>query len=104
MDTIINSENSKTSELYRLLLNISGKIISNRSSKYVALSNLSICNTWKKYEKVKNNKFKILSPIWDDKFKIPDGSHLLSDIQKYFEYTNEKYQTVTDNLPVRIYV
>ena len=48
MDTIfINSENSKTSEPYRLLLTLADKINLKRSDKYVALSNLSMCYTWK---------------------------------------------------------
>ena len=38
----MNSENSKTSDLHRLLLNFSDKINLKRSDKYVALSNLSI--------------------------------------------------------------
>ena len=38
----MNSENSKTSELYRLLLNRSDKINLKRNDKYVALSNLSM--------------------------------------------------------------
>ena len=37
MDTIfVNSENSKTSELHRLLLNLSDNINLKRSDKYVA--------------------------------------------------------------------
>ena len=49
MDTIFTySGNSKKSDPHRLLLNLSGKIISRRNDKYVALSNLSICYTWKK--------------------------------------------------------
>ena len=48
MDTIfMNSENSKTSDAHRLLLNLSDKIKLKRSNKYVALSNLSIYYTWK---------------------------------------------------------
>ena len=43
MDTIfINSENGKTSSLYRLLLNPSDKINVKNNDKYIALSNLSI--------------------------------------------------------------
>ena len=39
MDTIfMNSENSKTSDLYRLLLNLTDKINLKRSDKYVALA------------------------------------------------------------------
>ena len=38
MDTIfINSKNSKTSEAYRLLINLSDKLNLKRSNKYVAL-------------------------------------------------------------------
>ena len=41
MDTIfINSENSKTPDPHRQLLNLSDKIGLKRSDKYVALSNL----------------------------------------------------------------
>ena len=43
MDTIfMNSENSKTSNPHRLLLNLTDKINQNRSDKYAALSNLGI--------------------------------------------------------------
>ena len=43
MDTIfMNSENSKTSNPHKLLLNLTDKINQNRSDKYVALSNLGI--------------------------------------------------------------
>ena len=38
----MNYENSKTSDLHRLLLNLLDKINLKRSDKYVALSNLSI--------------------------------------------------------------
>ena len=48
MDTIfISSGNSKTSDPHRLLLNLLDKIKLKRRDKYVALSNLSICYTWK---------------------------------------------------------
>ena len=41
MDTIfMNSENSKRSDLQRLLLNLSDKIDLKRSDKYVVLSNV----------------------------------------------------------------
>ena len=43
----MNSENSKTSDLHRLFLNLSDKIKLKRSDKYVALSNPSIYYTWK---------------------------------------------------------
>ena len=43
----MNSENSKTSDSHRLLLNLSDKTDLKRSDKYVALSNISIFYTWK---------------------------------------------------------
>ena len=52
MDTIfMNSENSKTSDPYRLLLILSDKIDLKRSTKYVALSYLSIYYTSKNIKK-----------------------------------------------------
>ena len=56
----MNSENSKTSDPYRLLINLLGKINLKRCDKYVALWNLSIYGTWKNMKmSYKNNKFKI---------------------------------------------
>ena len=88
MDIIfLNSENSKTSDPYRLLLNLLDKINLKRSDKYVALSNLSIYYTWKNIKKsYKNNKFKISAPTWNELFELPDGSYSVSDIQTYFKY------------------
>ena len=49
MDTIfMNSENSKTSDPQRLILNLADKIDLGRSDKYIALSNLSFYCIWKK--------------------------------------------------------
>ena len=88
MDTIFpNSKNSKTFEPHRLLLNFSDKINSNKSDKFVALSNLRIYYTWKNTKKShKNNKFKISEPTWNEKFGLCDESYSVTDIQDYFEY------------------
>ena len=77
MDTIFrNSEKSKTSYPYRLLLNLSDKINLKRSDKYVALSNLSIYYAWKNIKKsYKNNKLKISCPMWNNQFELPNGSY-----------------------------
>ena len=57
MDTIfMNSENSKTADPHRLLLNLSGKINLKRSNEYVDLSNLSIYNTQKNIKTHAKNK------------------------------------------------
>ena len=37
-----------------------------------------------------------------EKFKLPDGSFFVSDIQDYLE--NIKHETVTDYLPIGIYI
>ena len=43
MDTIfMNSRNSRTSDLHKLLINLPDKLDLKRSNKYVALSNLGI--------------------------------------------------------------
>ena len=78
MDTIfMNSENSKTSDPHRLLLNLTDKIDLRRKDKYIALSNLSIYYRWKNIKKLhKNNKFKISAPTWNEEFELPDGLYL----------------------------
>ena len=43
----MNSKNSKTTHPHRQLLNLSDKINLTRSGRYIALSNVSICYTWK---------------------------------------------------------
>ena len=76
----MNSENSKTSDPHRLLLNLSDNINLKRSDKYVAFSNLSIYYTWKNIKKSqKNNKFKISAPTWKEEFELPDGSYFVSE-------------------------
>ena len=64
MNTIfINSENSKTSESHRLLLNLTDKIDLRRKDKYIALSNLSIYYAWKNIKRSYKNKiFKMSAP------------------------------------------
>ena len=83
----MNSENSKTSDPHRLLLNLSDKINLKRSDKYVALSNLSIYYTWKNIKRsYKNNNFKISAPTWNEEFELPNGSYSVSNVQNYFKY------------------
>ena len=99
----MNSKNSKISDSHRLLLNVSDKLDLRRSGKYVALSNLSIYNTWKNIKKLhKNNKFKISAPIWNAEFELYDGSHSVSDIQDYFKYIIKKHEALTDNPSILI--
>ena len=75
MNTIfMNSENSKTSKPHVLILKLTDKLDLRRGEKSIALSNLSIYNTWKNIKTTyNNNKFKISAPTWNDKFGFSDG-------------------------------
>ena len=73
--------------------------------KIIALSNLSIYYAWKNIKSsYNNNKFKISTPIWNDKFELADGSYSVSNIQDYFEYILKKHGEDIDNSSVQIYV
>ena len=77
----MNSENSKTSDPHRLLLNLTDKIELRRKDIYTASSTVSISYTWKNIkESYKNNKFNISAPTWNDEFELPDESYSISDI------------------------
>ena len=51
-----------------------------------------------------NNTFKISAPTWSDKFELPDGSYLISDIQDYFEYILKKHNENVDSPSIKTYV
>ena len=93
----MNSENSKTSEPHRLLINLADKVNLKRSDKYVALSNLNLNYIWKNIKKSYENKLKISVPTWNDKFDLPDGSYSLSHIQDYFKHIFKKHGENTNN-------
>ena len=83
----MNSKNSKTSKEHILALKLTNKLDLRIGEKTIALSNLSICYTWKNIKSsYNNNKFKISASTWNDKFQLPDGLYSVSDIQDYFEY------------------
>ena len=103
--TFINSENSKTSKPYVLILKLTNKLDLRIGEKIIVLSNLSIYYTWKNIKcSYNNNKFKISAPTWNDKFELPDESYSVSDIQDYFEYILKKHVENTDKPSVQIYV
>ena len=106
MDTIfMDSENSRTSEYYVLVLKLADKLDQRRGQKTVALSNLSIYYTWKNVKSsYNNNKFKISAPTWSEEFELRDGSYSISEIQDYFEYILKKHGETVDNPSIRIYV
>ena len=78
----MNSENRKTSEPHVLVLKLVDKLDLRRGKNSIALSNLSIYYIWKDIKSsYNNNKFKISGPTKNDKFELPDGPYLASDIQ-----------------------
>ena len=97
--------NSGTSDPHRLLPNLKDKTNLKKGDKYVALSNLSIDCIWENTKKsYKNNKFKILSPTWNEEFELSDRSYSVSDIQYYFEYILKKHGEKTDNPSIKTYI
>ena len=106
MDAIfMNSENSRTSGYYVLLLKLADKLDPRRGQKSVALSNCSIYYTWRNIKSsYKKNKFKISAPTWSDEFELPDGSYSISDIQDYFEYILKEHSESVDDPPIEIFV
>ena len=99
----MNSKNSKSSKPYVFILKLTDKLDLRRGEKSIALSNLRIYYTWKnKKSSYNNNKFKISASTWNDKFELPDGSYLISDIRDYFEHISKKYRENIDNQSIRI--
>ena len=61
--------------------------------------------TWKNINSsYNNNKFKISALSCSEKFELPDGSCLISNIQDYFEYILKKHSKSVDNQLIKIYV
>ena len=101
----MNTENRKTNERHKFLLNLSQRLDLKSSDKHVALQNLSIYYTWKNIRKqYKNNKLKIKAPTWNDKFKLPDGSYSVSDIQDYIKFIIKKHETLTTISRIHVYI
>ena len=101
----MNSENSKASKPYVLILKLADKLDLRIREKSIALSNLSIYYTWKNIKSsCNNNKFKISAPTSNDKFELPDGSYSISGIQDYFEYILKKHGENIGKPSVQIYV
>ena len=101
----MNSENSRASENHVLVLKLANTLDLKRGQKRVALSNLSIYDTWKNIKSsYNNNKFKMSAPTWSDEFELPDKSYSISDIQDYFQYISTKHSESVDNPLIKIYV
>ena len=61
----------------------------------MASANLSIHYTWKNIKLEYNNKFRILTPTWNDTFDLPDGSYSIEDIQDFLEFIIKKHEILT---------
>ena len=106
METIfMNTENSKTNESDKFILNLSQRLDLRSSNKHVALQNLSIYYTWKNIRKqYKNNKLTIIAQTWNGEFELPDGSYSVSDIKDYIEYIIKKHETLIAIPPIHVYI
>ena len=83
MNTIfMNSEKCKTSKPHVFKLKLTSKLDLRLGEMVIALSNLSIYNTWKNIKTSYNNsQFKISAPTQNDEFELPNGLYSVSDIQ-----------------------
>ena len=97
METIfMNTENSKTNEPHKCLINLLQRLYLKSLKKYIAHQNLSIYYTWKNITQLhKNNKLKMITATWNYEFELPEGSYSVSDIQDYIEYIKETTQRTT---------
>ena len=100
----MNTKKRKSNEPRKLRLSLSDKLNLKNANKKIALSNLSIYNTWKNIKSTySNNKYKISAPTWNDTFDLPDGFYSISDIQDYFEFILKKHETLAEDSPLEIY-
>ena len=101
----MNTENSKTNEPHKFVLNLSQRLDLRSSDKHVALQKLSIYYTWKNVrKKYKNNKLKIIAPTWNDELEFPDSSYSVSDIEDWIKFIIKKHGTLTTIPPIHVYI
>ena len=100
----MNTKKSKSNEPHKFRLSLSDKLNLKNSNKNIALSNLSIYDTWRNIKSTySNNKYKISATTWNDTFDLPDGFYSISDIQDYFEFIIKKHETLAEDSPTEIY-
>ena len=72
----MNTENNKTNQSHKFVLNLSQKLDLRSLSRHVSLQDLFIYYTWKNVsKKYKNNNLKIIAPTWNNDFQLPDSSY-----------------------------
>ena len=47
---------------------------------------------------------KIIAPLWNHDFDLPDGSYSLSDIQDCIQYIIKKLEKLTKIHPIHVYI
>ena len=103
METVfMNFAYRKTSDLHRLLLNLSDRINLKRSNKHVALSNLE--NTThgkvqKSHVKIINLKYQLRLGMKN--LKLPYELYYVLDIQGFSECIFKKHKIFNDNPPIK---
>ena len=106
METIfMNTENRKTNESHKFVLNLSQNLDLRSSNRHATLQNLSVYYMRKNIRKrYKNNKLKMIAPTLNDEFELPDSSHFVSDIQDYIEHIIKKHEILTTIPLVHFYI
>ena len=90
----MNTENRKTNESHKYVINFPQNLDLRSSAKHVALQNLSLVYTWKNIRKqYKNNEIKIIAPKRNDEFELPNDSYSVSCIQDYINFIIKKHKT-----------
>ena len=85
-------------ETHKFVLNFSQRLDLRSLNKYAAFQNLSIYYTWKNIRQhYRNSKLKIIGPMWNDEFELPDGLYSVSDIKDYVEHMIKKHKTLPTN-------
>ena len=101
----MNTENSKTSESQRFRLDLTDKLNLKNPKKKYGFSKLKYLLHLESIKReYNNNKFKTSAPNWNETFDLPDGSDSIDDIQDYFEFIIKKYETLSENPSVQIYL
>ena len=98
------SKSRRASDPHELLLNLTDKINLKRSDKYVALSNLSICYTWKKIKNIYKNNFKIQLRHGMKSLNQLMGDILYQIFKTILSISSKNHEAVTDNPNIMIYV
>ena len=106
METIfINPENSKTNEPdINLFLTSQKDQTYENQINMLLFKEFFIYYKWKNIRKqYKNNKLKLIAPIWNDEFELPDGSYSVSVIQDYIKYIIKKHEILITVPPIHVY-